>query len=63
MSFDSLDNDYRGSSVNSSYLRLAFSVLQAPDVGEEVLTPDQSQSQQPGLQHSFVKEHFQAQYK
>lgn len=36
---------------------------QGPGGGEEMLTPDQSQSQQPGLQHSFVKEHFQAQYK
>uniref|UniRef100_A0A673BJZ6 ubiquitinyl hydrolase 1 n=1 Tax=Sphaeramia orbicularis TaxID=375764 RepID=A0A673BJZ6_9TELE len=39
------------------------------DVNLEMLPPDpsqsqsQSQSQQPSLQHSFVQEHFQAQYK
>lgn len=43
---------------------LASSVLQGPGGGaEEVLFPDPSPSQQPGVQHSFVKEHFQAQYK
>nr|XP_046270476.1 ubiquitin carboxyl-terminal hydrolase 43-like isoform X2 [Scatophagus argus] len=34
-----------------------------PGGAEEVLSPDLSQSQQPGVQHSFVQEHFQAQYK
>lgn len=42
---------------------LFFSVLQGDDGGEEVQHPGQSQPQQDGLQHSFVKEHFQAQYK
>lgn len=41
----------------------SFSVLQGDDGGEEVQHPGQSQPQQDGLQHSFVKEHFQAQYK
>ncbi|XP_068193807.1 ubiquitin carboxyl-terminal hydrolase 43 isoform X2 [Antennarius striatus] len=30
---------------------------------DEMPSPDPSQSQQPGVQHSFVQEHFQAQYK
>ncbi|CAJ1075741.1 ubiquitin carboxyl-terminal hydrolase 43 isoform X1 [Xyrichtys novacula] len=30
---------------------------------EEAPSPDPSQSQNPGVQHSFVQEHFQAQYK
>ncbi|KAM7386371.1 hypothetical protein PAMA_009137 [Pampus argenteus] len=34
-----------------------------PGGAEEVLSPDPSQSQQPRVQHSFVQEHFQAQYK
>ncbi|KAK2894191.1 ubiquitin carboxyl-terminal hydrolase 43-like isoform X1 [Channa argus] len=34
-----------------------------PAGADEVLSPDQSQSQQPRVQHSFVQEHFQAQYK
>lgn len=41
----------------------SFSVLQGDEGGEEVQYPGQSQPQQDGLQHSFVKEHFQAQYK
>uniref|UniRef100_A0A3Q3LU84 ubiquitinyl hydrolase 1 n=1 Tax=Mastacembelus armatus TaxID=205130 RepID=A0A3Q3LU84_9TELE len=39
------------------------SVLQGPGGAEEVLSPDAYQSQQPRVQHSFVQEHFQAQYK
>lgn len=34
-----------------------------PGGAEEVPSPDLSQSQQPSVQHSFVQEHFQAQYK
>ncbi|XP_061567338.1 ubiquitin carboxyl-terminal hydrolase 43 isoform X1 [Cololabis saira] len=34
-----------------------------PGGGEEVAYPDPIQSQQPNVQHSFVQEHFQAQYK
>lgn len=34
-----------------------------PGGAEEVLCPDPSQTQQPRVQHSFVQEHFQAQYK
>ncbi|XP_054463369.1 ubiquitin carboxyl-terminal hydrolase 43 [Anoplopoma fimbria] len=34
-----------------------------PGGPEEVLSPDPTQSQQPTVQHSFVQEHFQAQYK
>ncbi|XP_005738061.1 ubiquitin carboxyl-terminal hydrolase 43 [Pundamilia nyererei] len=34
-----------------------------PVGAEEVPSPDPSQSQQPRVQHSFVQEHFQAQYK
>ncbi|XP_040919352.1 ubiquitin carboxyl-terminal hydrolase 43 isoform X2 [Toxotes jaculatrix] len=34
-----------------------------PGGAEEALSPDPSQSQQPRIQHSFVQEHFQAQYK
>ncbi|XP_028268564.1 ubiquitin carboxyl-terminal hydrolase 43 [Parambassis ranga] len=34
-----------------------------PSGAEEVLAPDPPQSQQPRVQHSFVQEHFQAQYK
>ncbi|KAM4635716.1 ubiquitin carboxyl-terminal hydrolase 43 isoform 1-T1 [Polymixia lowei] len=36
-----------------------------PGGGEEMLSADssQSQAQQPGVRHSFVQEHFQAQYK
>ncbi|XP_039979657.1 ubiquitin carboxyl-terminal hydrolase 43 isoform X2 [Xiphias gladius] len=34
-----------------------------PGGAEEVLSPDPSQSQLPQVQHSFVQEHFQAQYK
>ncbi|XP_062294643.1 ubiquitin carboxyl-terminal hydrolase 43 [Scomber scombrus] len=35
-----------------------------PGGAEEVLSPDPTQSQQqPSVQHSFVQEHFQAQYK
>lgn len=41
----------------------SFSILQGDDRGEEVQYPHRSQPQQDGLQHSFVKEHFQAQYK
>lgn len=41
----------------------SFSVLQGDDGCEEVQYPCQSQPQQDGVQHSFVKEHFQAQYK
>lgn len=49
--------------VMSMTFFLFFSVLQGDDGGEEVQHPGQSQPQQDGLQHSFVKEHFQAQYK
>ncbi|XP_069557346.1 ubiquitin carboxyl-terminal hydrolase 43 [Brachyistius frenatus] len=34
-----------------------------PGGAEEVLSPDPLPSQQPRVQHSFVQEHFQAQYK
>uniref|UniRef100_A0A8C9XNU6 ubiquitinyl hydrolase 1 n=1 Tax=Sander lucioperca TaxID=283035 RepID=A0A8C9XNU6_SANLU len=34
-----------------------------PGGAEELLSPDPSQSQQPSVQHSFVQELFQAQYK
>lgn len=34
-----------------------------PCGADEVLPPDPFQSQQPRIQHSFVQEHFQAQYK
>ncbi|KAM3864214.1 ubiquitin carboxyl-terminal hydrolase 43 [Diretmus argenteus] len=34
-----------------------------PSGAEEVLSSDLSQSQQPRVRHSFVQEHFQAQYK
>ncbi|KAM4717512.1 ubiquitin carboxyl-terminal hydrolase 43 [Anableps anableps] len=34
-----------------------------PGGAEEVSCPDPIQSQQPRIQHSFVQEHFQAQYK
>ncbi|XP_017272254.1 ubiquitin carboxyl-terminal hydrolase 43 isoform X2 [Kryptolebias marmoratus] len=34
-----------------------------PSGAEEALRPDPIQSQQPRVQHSFVQEHFQAQYK
>nr|XP_020478760.1 ubiquitin carboxyl-terminal hydrolase 43-like [Monopterus albus] len=34
-----------------------------PGGAEEVLCPDLPKSQQPRVQHSFVQEHFQAQYK
>lgn len=45
-------------------LWLASSVLQGNGgAEEEVLSPDASQSQEPEAQYSFVKEHFQAQYK
>lgn len=37
--------------------------VKGPGGAEEVLSPDPSQSQQPRVQHSFVQEHFQAQYK
>lgn len=40
-----------------------FSVFQGDHGSEEVQYPSQSQPQQEDLQHSFVKEHFQAQYK
>lgn len=46
--------------VTSVTFFLSFPVLQGDD-GEHC--PGQSQPQQEGLQHSFVKEHFQAQYK
>ncbi|XP_035036928.2 ubiquitin carboxyl-terminal hydrolase 43 [Hippoglossus stenolepis] len=36
---------------------------QVPGGTEEAPSPDPSQSQQPRVQHSFVQEHFQAQYK
>lgn len=50
--------------VMSMTFYLFFSLLQGDDGGEvEVQRPGQSQPQQDGLQHSFVKEHFQAQYK
>ena len=39
------------------------SVLQGPGGAEEAAHPDPIQSQQPGVHHSFVQEHFQAQYK
>lgn len=41
----------------------SFSVLQGNDGSEEIQYSDQSQPEQEGFQHSFVKEHFQAQYK
>lgn len=44
-------------------LCVASFVLQGPVGAEEVPYPDPSQSQQPRAQHSFVQEHFQAQYK
>lgn len=39
------------------------SVLQGPGEAEEVSCPDQTQTQNHRIQHSFVQEHFQAQYK
>lgn len=50
-------------SVTALCLWVASFVLQGPGGAEEVLSPDPSQSQQPGVQHSFVQELFQAQYK
>lgn len=48
---------------NVTALFMASSVLQGPGGPEEAPSPDPSQSQQPRVQHSFVQEHFQAQYK
>lgn len=50
-------------SVTALCLRVASSLLQGPGGAEEVLCPDPSQCQQIRVQHSFVQEHFQAQYK
>lgn len=39
------------------------SLFQGPGISEEAMVTEPPHSQQPGARHSFVQEHFQAQYK
>lgn len=66
MALDNLGNVWwisEESAIVSIVFIGASYVLQGPGGAEEVLSPDPPQSQQPRVHHSFVQEHFQAQYK
>ncbi|XP_051244016.1 ubiquitin carboxyl-terminal hydrolase 43-like isoform X2 [Dicentrarchus labrax] len=58
---DRVHEDVNLASHNNNNTNKTKTPGKGPSGAEEVLSPDPSQ--QPGVQHSFVQEHFQAQYK